>query len=256
MATDPYAAPRAPVADAPGTPIADNFVPEGQSRPAGNGWTWIAESWDLFKQQPGTWILVIIIMLAVSIVLSLIPFVNVVVGLLGPVFLGGLMLGCRAIDEGSGLEVGHLFAGFRENAGKLVLVGLFTIVAWLLVALIVVLIVGGSVFALRTAGADHGAGMAGMALAVLIGLALGIPIYMAAWFAPALIVLNGMGVIDSLKVSFFGCLKNILPFLIYGIVLFVLAIVASIPILLGWLVLVPMLIASVYTAYRDIFYAR
>jgi hypothetical protein len=35
--------------------------------------------------------------------------------------------------------------------------------------------------------------------------------------------------------------------------MFVLAIVASIPLALGWLVLGPMIVASVYTAYRDIY---
>ena len=61
---------------------------------------------------------------------------------------------------------------------------------------------------------------------------------------------------DSSKWSFFACLKNIGSFLIYGIVWMLLAIVATIPLGLGWLVLGPMTIASVYTAYRDIFFVR
>jgi hypothetical protein len=43
------------------------------------------------------------------------------------------------------------------------------------------------------------------------------------------------------------------PFLIYGIVLFVLAMIASIPFGLGWLVLGPVVFGSVYAAYRDIY---
>ena len=41
--------------------------------------------------------------------------------------------------------------------------------------------------------------------------------------------------------------------LIYGLFLMVLAIVATIPIGLGWLILLPVLMASSYTAYRDIY---
>jgi uncharacterized membrane protein len=202
------------------------------------------------------WILVVVIMIALMVVLGIIPLVNLLVALIGPVFVGGLMIGCRAIEEGGALEIGHIFAGFREHTGKLILVGLFNIGAWLLVMLVIFLLVGGSVFAMRTAGADPAAGAASAALAGLIGLALGIPIYMAIWFAPALITLNGMDVGAALKASFFGCLKNIMSFLVYGILGFVLAIVASIPVMLGWLVLGPVFIASVYTGYRDIFYAQ
>jgi len=255
MATDPYAAPRAPVADAPGMPMEGNFVSEGQSVPAGNGVSWIGAGWGIFKQQPGMWILVILI-LVVLMLLGAIPLLNIVLALIGPVLIGGLMIGCRSIEEGTGLEVGHLFAGFREHAGKLILVGLFNVGAWLLVMLIIFLVVGGSVFALQSTGADPAASAATAALAGLLGLALGVPIYMAIWFSPALITLNGMDVGAALKASFLACLKNIVPFLLYGVVMFLLMIVASLPFMLGWLVLGPVFIASVYTGYRDVFYAQ
>jgi uncharacterized membrane protein len=57
-----------------------------------------------------------------------------------------------------------------------------------------------------------------------------------------------------LKTSFAGCLKNIVPFLIYGLMMFLFAILATIPLMLGWLILGPVLFASFYTGYRDIFY--
>ena len=62
-----------------------------------------------------------------------------------------------------------------------------------------------------------------------------------------------LGVIESMKQSFSGCLKNIVPFLVYGVVFLVLGVLASLPIFLGWLVLGPMLSASVYTSYKDIY---
>jgi uncharacterized membrane protein len=57
-----------------------------------------------------------------------------------------------------------------------------------------------------------------------------------------------------MKASFVACLRNIVPFLVYGVILFVLAIVASIPFGLGWLVLGPVMAASLYAGYRDIFF--
>jgi uncharacterized membrane protein len=45
-----------------------------------------------------------------------------------------------------------------------------------------------------------------------------------------------------------------LPFLLYGVITLVASFVASVPFFLGWLVLAPVLAASVYTAYRDIYF--
>jgi uncharacterized membrane protein len=76
---------------------------------------------------------------------------------------------------------------------------------------------------------------------------------MALWFAPALVALRGVAPVAAIKQSFTGCLRNLIPFLIYGLVMFVLSILATIPLALGWLVLGPVFVASVYVAYRDIY---
>jgi hypothetical protein len=44
-----------------------------------------------------------------------------------------------------------------------------------------------------------------------------------------------------------------MPFLVYGLIGIVLAVVATIPFALGWLVVGPLSIASIYTSYCDIF---
>ena len=59
--------------------------------------------------------------------------------------------------------------------------------------------------------------------------------------------------VDAMKASFFGCLANIVPFLLYGLVMFVAAVLAMIPFGLGMLVWVPVAIASNYVGYRQIF---
>jgi hypothetical protein len=42
---------------------------------------------------------------------------------------------------------------------------------------------------------------------------------------------------------------------VQGVILLVASIVASIPLGLGWLVLGPVLVASIYTGYRDIYFS-
>ena len=130
----------------------------------------------------------------------------------------------------------------------------------LLLAIVVVsaLATGVSVWVMLSASPDLTSAtlsaMLSILLAWLIALALMVPVVMAVWFAPPLVVFNELGAFDALKASFLGCLKNIVPFLIYGLILFGFAILASIPLCLGWLVLAPVIAASIYTSYRDIYF--
>jgi uncharacterized membrane protein len=90
---------------------------------------------------------------------------------------------------------------------------------------------------------------------VLLALIVGTLVGMAFWFAPALVALDGVEPVAALKASFEASLANIGPFLVYGLIYIALAIVASIPLGLGWLVLGPMMAGSCYASWRRIFAA-
>jgi uncharacterized membrane protein len=207
---------------------------------------------------PGIWIANIVIFFIIVMIMGMIPVISLVLNIFMPVFTAGFMLGCRDLENGDDLQISHLFAGFQNRTGALVGVGAL----YLLMMIVVITVMFGGMFMFGggTAMMENPEAMQsgmtgpGFMIAVLIGLALMIPVIMAYWFAPALVVFNeDLGVIDAMKMSFMGCLKNIIPFLIYGIVVMVLAIVATIPLMLGWLVLGPMLIGSMYVAYKDVF---
>jgi uncharacterized membrane protein len=254
MTTNPYAAPKAQVADE--TLVAQgNFVPGGHAVPAARGWSWYAEGWNLFKEAPATWIGMIIVMGVIFIALAFIPVIGSVgTVLLTPVLTAGLMIGCRSVEEGSGLEFGQLFVGFRDHFGTLAAVGALYLAGFVVIFLIVFALMGGGMFALFSGAADPFAVGATMAIAILLMLALTVPLVMALWFAPALVVFNDQGAVEAMKGSFVGCLRNMLPFLVYGIIGLVLAFLASIPAMLGWLVFAPVIAASIYVSYRDIYY--
>ena len=255
---NPYAAPKAPVADQ-ASALPGNFTPGGRTRPAGNGWAWIAEGWRFFLKAPGTWIAIVVVLLLISFAANFIPFIGpIAMMVLTPVFGGGLMLGCRALDEGRELEFRHLFAGFQAPLGNLAVLGAVYLALVFAVMVAVGVITGVSMFAMFSGSAAQNPAMVGGALAtlaigMLIGLALMVPVAMLLWFAPALVALNQLPPVDALKSSWSGCMKNMVPFLIYGLILFVLAIVASLPVMLGWLALGPVMAASIYTSYRDIY---
>jgi uncharacterized membrane protein len=249
-----YAPPAAHVEDPSEGGDDGAFIEGGRKLPAGRGWSWFAAAWGLFKASPLIWIVNFVLFAVIMIAVQLVPIAGGIIGILiAPVLGAGLMLGARAVDRGDDLEVGHLFAGFRQRTGTLVKVGVLYLLGTLVMVLAMVLVMGVGV--LGALGGQAGAVVgAGLLLGVLVALALSVPLMMAYWFAPALVVFNGLGAVQAMKTSFSACLKNLLPFLVYGLIGLLLAVLASIPIALGWFVLGPVLLGSQYTSYRDIFY--
>jgi hypothetical protein len=256
--------------------MADEFASAAQPPPTppaihpravdiGRGVAWLGEGWRLFIPAVGPWILIVIVGLVLNVVLAFIPILGSIAShLLFPILLGGMMLGCRAIDRGEPLTVAHLFAGFGPKAAPLLIVALIYIAATIAILFLVVAVIvaffGVAVLSHIWAGRESlsdSAAWTGIALVAMIGLLLFLllyfPLIMAVWFAPALVVLQGAEPWDAMKLSFMGCVRNILPLLIYSIVWCILAIVASIPIMLGWLVFGPVTVASIYASYCDIF---
>ena len=256
---NPYQTPAAHVADVLDDATPDGaYIDGGRAVASGRGLTWISEGWGYFRKQAGMWIVLTIILFLLVIAMSLVPILGwLATTLLMPVFVAGLMVGCQTIARGGELELAHLFAGFRRNTGQLMLVGLISFALTLAALIPMALMMGAGIFAAGTiSGSSLPAVGVSLLLAMLVSLALFIPISMATWFASALVMLQDQSAPRAIGQSFRGCFKNIVPFLIYGVVVFVLALVASIPFALGWLVLAPLVLCSVYSAYRDIFFQR
>lgn len=259
---NPYQPPQADV-----TPQAEvlehELIVGGQAVPPGRAMSWVGAGWELFTKSPGIWIVNMILVLVLSVGVSMIPIVGgIVSNLFTPVIIAGLMLGCRSLEEGGELRVDHLFAGFKKNTGQLVLVGLMWLVAMfaiVVVAVIVMAVMFGAAM-LQSFGDQEAltqfltsSGWTMLVLFVLLILALMVPMLMAYWFAPALVVFHDLDAVSAMKQSFMGCLRNIGPFLLYGIVFLLLFVIAIVPVFLGMLIVVPMLYGSLYASYKDIY---
>ena len=227
---------------------------------AGAGWTWIAQGWKLFARAPLMWILAILVWFVIAIVVNLVPFVGgLAFQAVNPAIAAGFMVACRSIEVGGDFELEQLFAGFRTRFGSLLVVGLIVIACWVLIFLVFAGVVGFSILGAILSGNsqrvvhDVMASALTIALGGLVALALSIPVMAAMWFAPALVAMHGMGPVQAMKESLVGCMVNFVPFLVWGIVMTVFAIVAAIPIGLGYLVWIPIAISSTYAAYRGIY---
>lgn len=236
------------------------LVLPGRTLPGGTGWEWITAGWKLFTQAPLMWIISLVILFVIAVLLHLIPILgSIVFQLLQAVIAAGFVVACRSLEKGGGFELEHLFAGFKRNFGGLLLVGLLLLVGWILVFVVFAAIVGFSLLGAFMAGntQDLAATILASGVSILMGLLvtalLMLPLLAAYWFAPALVVMHGMEPIAAMKASLAACFRNFLPFLVYGIAMTVLAILAMIPVGLGMLVWIPLAISSTYVAYRQIF---
>ena len=103
---------------------------------AGRGASWWSEAWRLFTPGLGAWLLITILVFLIQCALSLVSSLLMVIPLVGQLvsmfllaaaamlFAGGLMIGCRSVDRGNPLIVGHLFAGFSQRTKPLLMVAL------------------------------------------------------------------------------------------------------------------------------------
>ena len=232
---------------------------------AGRGWGWIVEGWRLFAQAPGIWIVLLLIYLAISVVLSLIPFVGTLAhALLNPLLIGGMLYGAAAQARGEPLEIAHLFRGFQdqERMGPLVVLGAISVAGYVLMGLVIVVFVGGSVatgVALDSAGIGAsseammglfaGAGL----ITALIVLTIGVLITMALFYGIPLVMLGGQNAWSAAQDSVAACWINILPMLVLGLIYLALIVLAALPLGLGFLVLGPVTVGAVYASYREVF---
>lgn len=226
---------------------------------ADRGWQWIVEGFRMFRGQPLVWIMLVVVMLVIWIASVMIPLLGALaVNLVSPVFFAGMMMACRTADQGGEPEVGQLFSAFKTHAAPLVTIGGIYLVGNIVAAGIMLGVAGGSALpALMGKGAADPetimAAVRGLMFGFVVGMAVFVPLLMAIWFAPLLIVFENMAPVAAMKLSFAASWQNMMPFLVYGVAGLVLMIVAAIPLMLGFIVLLPVLVCSIYASYKDIF---
>lgn len=203
---------------------------------AGRGFGWWGEGFRIFRASIGMWIGVFFVYLILTTLIGSIPFVGSIGhSLLTPVFIGGLMVGCRTLERGERLRMSHLFEGFQgANFVPLMIIGALNIA--LVVGLM--LLAGAGLFGtaklqdlgsmsdpLRAFEGPLAAMSGGIGLLVMLLAVVAVTVFaMLNWFAPALVVLRGVPAFQAMKLSFVACLRNWLPFLVYSLVVLIVGI--------------------------------
>jgi uncharacterized membrane protein len=237
------------------------FLEQPQSVPAARGWSWYVQGWDLYSRNPWMWIGLVVALMILGFVMGFalqrIPYGTMVQYFVFPFTAAAVATICDGASRGATDAFEKLVPNLSAQAPQLLLLGGLYLGGVLVASAIAMLpLLGTHGLGILFGGAVLQPSDLNMnfALAFLLMMALILPLFMAIWFAPTLVVLHQKPAATAMVLSFLACLRNILPFLIYGLISVPLAIAATIPLLLGWLVLGPVLMISSYAAYREIFF--
>jgi uncharacterized membrane protein len=234
-------------------------LPQVTPAAPGDALRWLATGWQLFLRSPGTWLLQTLALILILLALSVVPVLGwAAVPVSFPVLAAGMVASAQRVENGEVLRVDHLFDGLRKHAGNLLLVGAFHLLGALFAALIAAAIGGSAMLTGALIGSFTGAGLAtgGMMFGMLVFTVLWIMLMMALWFAPALVMLQDVAPLDAMKLSAQACFGNLLTFILFAVMLYVLVWVAMIPAGLGMFVLVPVIAGALLAAWRDLFSPR
>jgi hypothetical protein len=244
-------------------PIVAAGTIEPRTVDASRGVAWWSEAWALFMRSGPLWVLLGVILIIAFMLIGMVPLLgSLATALLTPVFFAGWLVAARKVEGGGPLELADLFTCFQgERLTPLMVLGALFAAATLVALLVAGVLGAGAMFGLlgtMHGGMHQGAGgmMAAMGaglLGLLFFLLFGLLATAALWFAPALVVFRNVPPVEAVMTSLRAVFKNVLPFLIYGVIQLVLAVVASIPFGLGWLVLLPVMLLTAYVSYRDVF---
>jgi hypothetical protein len=242
---------------------------EAQKVEAAHGWLWITHGYRLIMRNP-LMSLALALLLAVCLYLAMsIPLVGPPAALLlMPVLLAGYVRVCRALEFSQKVEPVYLFAGFQQRTAQLLGLGGLTMAGMLLISMIITT-AGGTALVeimeilraaktpdmpMETMLAVSSKVTFGLTLGLIVGLALLILLTLSLQLAPMLVFFEQMAPLDAMKASLAGILRNIVPFVIYSLILQGFAVMLSfIPFGLGLLIALPLGLTSLYVCYRDIF---
>ena len=198
--------------------------------PASHGWEWIKQAVDIYMEAQFTWTCMVLMLSLLAFFVSKIPVAgSLLTTLFSPVFAGGLMLAAAGQQQGNAVAISDLFQGFRKQRNQLLFLGLFHLLFAFLIGILVAIgmvlfFKGGNLAKNPAFLLQHGLAAVLMLLVVLL---LAIPAGMASWFAPCLVTLEKHEAWESLKLSFFGALKNWPSFLVYSLVLLLASVVVG-----------------------------
>jgi uncharacterized membrane protein len=285
---NPYAAPKANLKTE--KEHTGNWLDQPRKIPASHGWHWIKSATAMFMKHPWKWMTMALLYMLFITLFNLLPKIGPILGsILGMPLAGGMMLAAYKLDNGNIVRINYLFEGFRHNRNQLFLVGLYYLGFFCIFGAIMGLLMGDSILVFLGGGPESAKAIEAMVqknmslflIGMLVIFALSIPVIMAVRFATPLVAISDRTAWTAYKMSFKGCMKNWLAFLVYSLAFFIMAIViiaavgvvsgllaffiadgnsfilALLPMVFILLLCMPLMVIgglTVFTSFKDIYY--
>lgn len=211
------------------------------------------------------------------LLLNILPIIgSLAAALVVPGLSVGLMQAARNLDRGIPVGLQTLFGGLKENPRTLVGLGALNLACTMAIVGLSTLVDDGNLFNYMMANSKAERALledADFSLPILFAMVLMTPLMMAYWFAPVLAAWHRLPLGKSLFFSFIACWINWRAFLAFSVGLFLLAgivpgvlmgvllillpgapgLVMAVVMVPMALIIAPVIFASFYASYRDIF---
>lgn len=224
---------------------------------------WYKSGWQWFMANPVIWILLIVTYFIILVALQLIPLVGSLIGaVLWPGLSAGLLIAAKKSSQGVSISINDLFSALANPSTRPGLLHLGSI------SLAVALLSGVAIFTIGSETlmsalsqpnpaeiSDESMAIVQSQLPVIMGIMLLISALTAVLFmyAVPLVTFEGVPAFEAIKASVWASIVNLLPLFVFGLLYLAFAMLASLPFMLGFLILMPVTICAWYASYVDIF---
>ena len=252
--------------------------------PARQGLVWLVQAFRMFREHKLAWVVLLLGYYLLLLVIRAIPFVGpYAMTVMKPVVSVGLLAAAWSQERGSTPALSQLLQGFRTNLWALLPIGIYYVIGITIAVFGSALADGGKLLdflaGAGTMSEEQLAAALGdrqLQLGMLFSALLAVPVVIATWWTPALVVFQDARAGSALGASLRAALANWRPLAVYalgvffygvvvpGLLLAVTAVVvpqSAVPVL--WIaVLLPYTLffaatlhVSDYVSYREVFHA-
>lgn len=210
-----------------------------------NAFSWIKQGWRLFTLQPGPFMAMSALVIFISLFGQTHRIFEIIVVFLSPFLAAGYYLSASRAEQGEKLVATDLFALLSEMAKYKVFIRLATFSVLLSLPLA---FVAEDIRVALEQGLlpqfEHSLLFVSMMAINFMLFAFAVP---AAWISPETPAL------ELVKQSFKACWINVMPLTVYGLIIFILAIISIPIILVGWLIVYSISVLSFYQMFLTIY---